>query len=159
MAMTEPWPDLAGRIEGRVHLLPVRIYYEDTDFSGVVYHANYLRYMERGRSDFLRLAGIHHAALHAGEGGEPMAFAVRHMAIDFLKPARIDDVLTVESRLHAVSGAAMQIDQRVLRAGDVLIGARVKAALVNGQGRPCRMPAALRALLLPFLEAEQPRGL
>src|SRR5262245_19133910 len=85
----------AGRFEGRVHFLPARVYYEDTDFTGVVYHANYLRYFERGRSDFLRAAGIHHTELL--NAAEPMGFAVNKISLEFLKAARIDDALVVET--------------------------------------------------------------
>lgn len=145
--MAERWPDLAGRIDAGVHILPVRVYYEDTDFSGVVYHASYLRFCERGRSDFLRLAGAHHAELAAGAIGEPLAFAVRHMVIDYLKPARIDDVVEVETCLHSVGGATVTLAQRVLRAGEVLFTAGVKAAVVNGEGRPRRLPGPVRAAL------------
>src|SRR6188508_2533283 len=93
------WPDLAGRIVAdafgrRRHVLPVRVYFEDTDFSGLVYHASYVRWCERGRSDFLRLIGNDHQALFAGAAGrEPAAFVVRRMGIEFLRPARIDEVL------------------------------------------------------------------
>lgn len=138
-----PWPDLAGRLDGGAHVLPVRVYYEDTDFSGVVYHASYLRFMERGRSDFLRLCGIHHAELDAGAAGERLAFAVRHMEIDFLKPARIDDVLEVRTTCREARGARLVLEQEVCRAGDALITAKVTAAVINSQGRPRRMPSEL----------------
>ncbi|HXK54698.1 MAG TPA: YbgC/FadM family acyl-CoA thioesterase, partial [Hyphomicrobiales bacterium] len=138
--MSERWPDLAGRLaEGR-HVLPVRVYYEDTDFSGIVYHASYLRFCERGRSDFLRLAGAHHTELlggagGAGGGGEALAFAVRHMVIDFLKPARIDDLLEVKTALGEISGASLTLDQQVERDGKALFTAKVRVVLVNGQGQ------------------------
>src|SRR5450432_3642750 len=102
------WPDLAGRLAedaggGRHHVLPIRVYFEDTDFSGLVYHATYLRWCERGRSDFLRLLGGDHRRLIDGSGGtEPAAFVVRRLALEFLKPARIDDVLEVETRVKNV---------------------------------------------------------
>ena len=104
---TTAWPDLAGRIveapDGRRHVLPVRVYFEDTDFSGLVYHVSYLRWCERGRSDFLRLLGVHHTMLIAGAGAtgsptEPAAFVVRRMSLEYLGPARIDEVLEVETR-------------------------------------------------------------
>src|SRR3954464_5996626 len=96
------WPQLSGRLEDGTHILPVRVYYEDTDFSGVVYHANYLRFLERGRTDFLRLAGVDQSTLPAG--GDGLILAVRRMALDFLKPARMDDVLVVETRAADVRG-------------------------------------------------------
>ena len=103
------WPDLAGRLVedagGRRHVLPIRVYFEDTDFSGLVYHATYLRWCERGRSDFLRLMGNDHQALIAGASGrEPAAFVVRRMHLEYLKPARIDEVLEVTTRAKELDG-------------------------------------------------------
>ncbi|MEI2385021.1 tol-pal system-associated acyl-CoA thioesterase [Breoghania sp. JC706] len=141
------WPDLSGHLEGGEHVLPVRIYYEDTDFSGIVYHASYLRFMERGRSDMLRLCDIHHSELDAGRTGERLAFVVRHMDINFLKPARIDDVLEIRTRCSSVQGARMIMEQQVVREGQVLIEAKVTAAVINPQGRPRRMPAELAVRL------------
>lgn len=136
---------LAGRIEGDQHILPIRVYFEDTDFSGIVYHANYLRYCERGRSDFLRLLGVHHAALYAGEiGGEQLAFAVKHMEIDFVRPAKIDDVLHVVTSTRTITGAALHLEQTVMRGDDVLFKALVTAALLNAAGKPIRLPAEIR---------------
>lgn len=146
----EPWPDLAGRLAGGRHVLPVRVYFEDTDFSGVVYHASYLRFMERGRTDFLRLAGIGHRALDRGEadGGERLAFAVRRMTLEFLKPARIDDLLEVETRVAEMTGARIVLQQAV-RLGDArLVTADVTVALVDGRGRVQRLPAEMRGRLV-----------
>ena len=140
---TDAWPDIAGRIEDGVHRLPIRVYYEDTDFSGAVYHANYLKFCERGRSDCLRLLGVHHHELHWHETEGRMGFVVRRMQCEFLKPARIDDLLVVESRFKELRGARMEIGQRVLRADDLLFSAEVTAALVDGNGRPKRMPAQI----------------
>ena len=139
--MPEPWPQLGGRITGGVHVLPVRVYYEDTDFSGAVYHANYLKFCERGRSDYLRLLGIHHHLL------DDMVFVVRRMVCDFLKPARIDDLLEVETRFVEQVGARFEISQRVKRATDSLFTAQVTAALVDGRGRPRRVPKVMAAAL------------
>jgi acyl-CoA thioester hydrolase len=140
----EAWPDLAGRIvedaDGVRHILPIRVYFEDTDFSGLVYHATYLRWIERGRSDLLRLRGIHHAALMAGEGSTPAAFVVRRMSLDFLKPARIDDVLEVETRIGGVTKATLELKQRVTRSGTELFRASVLVVLVSTAGRPLRLP-------------------
>ena len=135
---------LAGRIEGDTHILPVRVYYEDTDFSGVVYHANYLRFLERGRTDFLRLAGVDQSTLHAG--GDGLILAVRRMTLDFLKPARMDDVLVVETQAADVRGASFMLAQRILRRDDVIMTATVHVAAIAG-GRPARIPDALRAIL------------
>lgn len=138
------WPDLAGRIlgdaHGRHHVLPVRVYYEDTDFSGLVYHASYLRWCERGRSDFLRLLGIRHDALLAGEGGgTPAAFVVRRMAIEYLKPARIDDVLEVVTRPGAASKVTFELLQQIRRGSTILFTANVTVVLVGLDGRPQRL--------------------
>lgn len=129
----------AGRFAGREHRYPVRVFFEDTDLSGVVYHANYLRFMERARSDMLRLAGIDQRAVHdAGEG----AYAVADLAIRYRAPARLDDALLVVSRVTAVRAASVVIHQTVRRGPLVLTEAEVTAALVAPSGRPKRQPAA-----------------
>ena len=138
------WSHLSGALEGGVHVLPIRVYYEDTDFSGVVYHASYLRFMERGRTDFLRLAGVDQSTLH--EAGEGLIFAVRRMTIDFLRPARMDDVLVVETRTAQVRGASLTIAQTIRRGDEVIVTADVRVAAIS-QGRPARIPDALRAIL------------
>ena len=139
------WPQLAGRLVEGGHVLPVRIYYEDTDFSGFVYHASYLRFMERGRSDYLRLLGVEQGALFAEAAAEApgFAFVVRSMTIDFLKPAKIDDVVEVRTAPKEVAGASITLHQRVSRGGETLVEAEVKVAFVAG-GKPQRIPAALR---------------
>lgn len=139
--------DLAGQLTDFGHRLLVRVYFEDTDFSGVVYHARFLHFLERGRSDFLRLKGIGHQELADGIHGEPMAFAVRHMDIDFLRPARIDEVLCVETRTALLGGARIVLHQRILRGEEVLIEAKVKVAVISPEGKPRRMPAAVSVLL------------
>jgi len=147
------WPDLAGRIltdpsGRRRHVLPVRVYFEDTDFSGVVYHASYLRWCERGRSDFLRLVGNDHRALMSpSHAGEPAAFVVRRMQLEFLKPARIDDILEVTTRVKATTAAALTLDQRIGRGDSELFGAEVMVVLVSRSGKPLRLAAALRDAL------------
>jgi acyl-CoA thioester hydrolase len=144
------WPDLAGRIVAdasgrRRHVLPIRVYFEDTDFSGLAYHASYLRWCERGRSDFLRLLGNDHRALIAGVGGrEPAAFVVRRMALEFLKPARIDEVLEVATRTKETTAATLVLDQRISRDGVEHFTAEVTVVLVSVSGKPLRLSAALR---------------
>lgn len=146
------WPDLAGRVEGEAHILPVRVYFEDTDFTGLVYHANYLKFCERGRSDFVRLLGIHHRELIDGEGAaEAAAFVVRHMDIDFLKPARIDDVLEVHTACAEIGGAALTLLQEVKRDGVVLARLRVKVVLVSRSGKPMRLGVLVRGAFERFL--------
>jgi acyl-CoA thioester hydrolase len=141
------WPEIAGRIVDGVHRLPVRIYFEDTDFSGVVYHGSYVRFLERGRTDFLRVLGVGHDALDKGEHGERLAFTVRRMALEFLKPARIDDVVVVETSAGEVTGARGILVQRIVRGGDVLVTAEVTVAMINADGRARRWPQAVRLLL------------
>ena len=131
-------------MSGAPHRFGCRVYYEDTDFSGVVYHASYLRFMERGRTEFLRDHDVHHVALFGG--ADPVAFAVRSMAIEFLKPARMDDLLTIETWLHELGGASFEMAQRVLRGTEVLITAELRVAIIAG-GRPRRLPPALAAIL------------
>ncbi len=129
------------------HTLPIRVYYEDTDFSGVVYHASYLRFMERGRTELIRSLGVEQRELFDGETA--LGFVVRHMAIDFLKPAVMDDALIVETVTVAARGATMDLVQRVLRGDEVLVSAQVKVACVGG-GRARRIPDGLRKrLMLP----------
>lgn len=127
-----------------VHRLSVRVYYEDTDFSGVVYHANYLRYFERGRTELLRDLGVDQAALFAAE--PPLGFAVARIAVDFRRPARMDDLLDVETRVAEVGGASLTMHQRLARDGDLLVEATVRVAAVS-RGRAARLPRALADLL------------
>ena len=143
------WPDLAGRLSkaddgSQIHTLPIRVYFEDTDFTGVVYHATYLRWCERGRSDFLRLLGNDHQALLQGQDGAPAAFVVRRMNLDFRKPARIDDLLEVTTRMHEMSAAVLTLDQTVARDGVTLFEAQVQVVLVSLDGKPQRLSSRLR---------------
>jgi acyl-CoA thioester hydrolase len=146
------WPDLAGHLvedaAGRRHVLPVRVYFEDTDFSGLVYHGSYVRWCERGRSDFLRLMGNDHRALLAGsDGREPAAFVVRRMALEFLRPARIDEILEVTTRVAASTAATLTLDQRISRAQTLLFTAEVMVVLMSAAGKPLRLSARLRDAL------------
>jgi acyl-CoA thioester hydrolase len=131
---------IAGRLAADGHELLQRVYFEDTDFSGRVYHARYLHFLERGRSDFLRLLGIRHREL-ATEG---RAFAVRRMEIDFLRPASIDDILLVRTKTLEVSGARIRLAQEVLRDDERLVAAGVTVALIGRSGRPERLSPELR---------------
>ena len=139
---------LSGALTASGHRLHARVYFADTDFSGVVYHARYLEFFERGRSDFLRLAGVHHTELMDGLHGEKLVWVVRRMEIDFRGPARIDDILTVDTRTEEVSGARIFMRQQISRAATVLVEAKVEAALINGQGRPRRFPPGWVAAFL-----------
>lgn len=140
---------LSGALTDSGHRLKARVYYADTDFSGVVYHARYLEFLERGRSDFLRLSGVHHAEMAEGVHGEQLAWVVRRMEIDFRAPARIDDVLTIDTRVESVSGARIFMAQRIERGDDLLIEARIEAAIMSAQtGRPRRFPKEWAAAFL-----------
>lgn len=148
------WPDLAGRlveVDGRRrHVLPVRVYFEDTDFSGLVYHASYVRWCERGRSDFLRLLGNdHRELLGGGEGREPAAFVVRRMALEFLRPARIDEVLEVTTRVKQLTAATLTLEQTILRDGVPIFSAEVMVVLVSLSGKPQRLGERLRRAFEP----------
>ena len=144
----------AGAFEGREHILPVRVYYEDTDFSGVVYHANYLRYFERGRSDFLRLAGFSHAELFARE--DPVAFVVTRMEIEFRSPARIDDALTVRTTYDQARGPRLSISQRIWRGESLIAAAQVGLACVGADGRARKPPKGLVERLTPWFSPSMP---
>jgi acyl-CoA thioester hydrolase len=136
---------LDGAIANGRHAMHVRVYYEDTDFTGIVYHASYLRFMERGRTNYLRLIGADHRALfEAAEREAPgFAFVVRSMTIEFLKPARMDDVLAVVTTPEEVKGASVTLLQRVTRGGETLVEAHVRVAFISS-GRAQRIPMPLR---------------
>ncbi|MHA6288880.1 tol-pal system-associated acyl-CoA thioesterase [Maricaulis sp. CAU 1757] len=124
--------------DDNVHRLPIRIYYEDTDFSGIVYHARYLHFFERGRTESLRALDIHHSEL--AEDAAPLAFAVRRMSLEFDRAARIDDVLIVETRYRPSRGARLMIDQRLMREGECITRADVEAVCIDAVGRAKRPP-------------------
>jgi len=141
----------AGVLAGREHRLPIRVYYEDTDFTGLVYHAGYARWFERGRSEFLRCAGVEHTALMA----EDAAVVVTRLCIDYKRPARIDDALVVITSYESFSGPRVVIRQRIERAKngiwELLVSAEVDCAVITMDGRPRRPPASLAKALGPYL--------
>ena len=145
---------LDGEVRDGRHFQPVRVYYEDTDFSGVVYHASYLRFMERGRTNYLRLIGADHRALFEETAKEApgFAFVVRSMTIDFRKPARMDDVLTIVTEPAEVKGASVILGQRVMRGDDLLVDAKVQVAFVSG-GRARPIPKPLRIAMKADFDA------
>jgi acyl-CoA thioester hydrolase len=143
--MTEPF----GRFEGKTHILPIRVYYEDTDLSGLVYHANYLRYMERGRSEYFRAAGI--TRLAQLDDPEPTAWTLRKVALEYFRPARLDDLIEVHTRCVALSGARMTAEQTVRKGEGVLTQGQVEACIITLNGKPRRIPTEVREKLLPFL--------
>jgi acyl-CoA thioester hydrolase len=136
-----------GVLRNGTHRLPLRIYYEDTDFSGVVYHANYLRFLERGRTEFIRALGVDQRALHGEQG---VAFAVRAMRIEFLRPALMDDLVEVETQVEATDaprrGPLLTLSQRLRRGAELLTTATVEVVCLKA-GRPQRLPAVLREAL------------
>ncbi|MBT7943257.1 MAG: tol-pal system-associated acyl-CoA thioesterase [Alphaproteobacteria bacterium] len=137
----------AGAIEDGVHVMGVRVYYEDTDAAGIVYYANYLRYAERARTELLRHMGIESSSMMADLG---LAFAVKRCVMDFVKPAKLDDLLTIESRPLDVGGASLEIDQRVRRDGADLVRMELKLACMSLDGRPARLPGDIRERLENF---------
>ena len=145
-----------GLIDGKLHRFAVRAYFEDTDLSGVVYHANYLRWFERARSDFVRLLGIdQRAANEAGEG----AFAVADLTIRYAAPARLDDVVVIETRLEALGAASCRMHQRAYKAEAgqepiLLTEARERVGFIAPDGRPRRIPAAWHAAFAAILDQE-----
>lgn len=154
MTSAHHWPDLAGRLiddaAGRGHVLAVRVYFEDTDAGGVAYHASFVRWCERGRSDFLRLLGtdarrmIDGGAADAAESHEPAAFVVRRMTCDFRRPARMDDVLEVTTRVKELGGASVTLLQSIAREGRTIFEAEVTVVLVSVAGKPLRLSETLR---------------
>ena len=148
--MTAAQP-LGGAVRDGAHLHPVRVYYEDTDAAGLVYYANYLKFAERARSEMLRWLGIEQERLRAETG---LVFVVRRCNIDFLLPARLDDGLVVATRLRALGGASLDIDQDVLRDGALLARLASQIACLGPNGRPHRLPPALKTALASFSNPE-----
>lgn len=157
----EKWPDVAGRIirdaEGQRHVLPVRVYFEDTDAGGVVYHASFVRYAERGRTDFLRLLGTDARRLIDGsESREPAAFVVRRMTFDFARPGRMDDLLEVVTRVKELGGASVTLEQTIMRDGVRLVTADVVVVLISISGKPLRLSEAVRGAFQAHLGRKSP---
>lgn len=148
--IAKDWPDIAGRIvtddTGQRHVLPVRVYFEDTDAGGIVYHASYVRYCERGRTDFLRLMGSEARAMFDGsDSREPAIFVVRRMNMDFIRPGFMDDLLMVETRVKDIGGASVTLLQSVLREGKRIFEADVTIVLISKSGKPLRLSDRVRA--------------
>jgi len=140
---------LSGELTPFGHRLAARVYYADTDFSGLVYHARYLEFLERGRSDYLRLAGVRHTELLEGLRGERIVWVVRRMEIDFVKPAKMDDVLTIDTRTEKIAGARIFMAQELRRGEETLVRAKVEAAIIGESGRPRRFPEEWIEAFLP----------
>lgn len=138
-----------GRFDGRQHYFPIRVFYEDTDFSGVVYYANYLRFFERARSSFFRLAGVSHTELLERE--TPLAFVIRKIVLDYKASARIDDALTIVTTYDRFKGARLWVSQKIYREDQLLVTADSEAAVIDLNGRPRRAPGYVIEKLTPFL--------
>ena len=129
---------------GMTHSMPLRVYYEDTDAAGIVYYANYLKFAERGRTEMMRALGFAHSRIEAQTG---TIFTVRRLSADYCGPARLDDALSVDTRVLEIGGATVLLDQRICRDGEVLVALELLVACVGHDGRPRRIPAGLRAAL------------
>ncbi|MFT3725394.1 MAG: YbgC/FadM family acyl-CoA thioesterase [Hyphomonadaceae bacterium] len=138
-----------GHFCGREHILPLRIYYEDTDFSGVVYHANYVRYLERGRSEFIRSIGASHTAMLQCEA--PVTFMVSRLDLRFVRPAKIDDRLDVRTLMEFAKGARVACRQTITRGGELILEALVENVCVSLDGRPRRIPRLLNERVAAYL--------
>ena len=145
--MAESFHD--GEIRDNQHYFCVQVYLEETDAGGIVYHSNYLKYMERARHSFLKLLGISHKDMM--NGPNPAMFAVKALSVDYMKPAVLDDQLEIQSHLHHLGGASFTLDQKVMRDQGEICVARVKIALLDAQGRPARMEKALSRKLEDLL--------
>ena len=144
-------PASSGKAHAYTHTFPIRVYYEDTDAGGVVYYANYLRFAERARTEFMRDAGADHAGMLRDTG---LSFFVRRCEADYLKPARLDDLLQVETRIIHVGGASLEAMQTVKRNGEDLVRLKVKLACLNRGGRPARLPDGIQAALQKYFQSD-----
>lgn len=147
-------PD-SGVVEAGAHRIGLRVYYEDTDAAGIVYHANYLKLAERARTEMMRCLGLDHGSLRARFG---LVFTVRRCQIDFLVPARLDDLLEVDTRLLRLGGASLDLEQRVLCQGRLLARLELRLALVGEGQQVARLPAELAAVLRPVAGASAAHG-
>ena len=138
-----------GWFEGASHVFPLRVYFEDTDAAGIVYYANYFKFAERARTEMMRLLGHAHSSMMAGDD---LAFAVRHCTGDYRRPAKLDDALLVRTRVAELHGASLVAEQDVERDGQVLVAMRLKLVCMRPDGRPGRLPGALRERLEAFVE-------
>ncbi len=145
----------SGQIVDGLHVLPLRIYYEDTDAQGIVYYANWLRFLERGRTELLRLLGQEHSALRDESG---LNWVVRRCTIDYLKPARLDETIEIRTSCGELRGASMHLLQEARRDEDTLVRADLLIACMDGTGRPARLPAPVRTALAQVAGTEAPRS-
>lgn len=143
---------LSGHFDGQEHVLPLRVYYEDTDAAGIVYYANYLRFAERARTEMLRLAGISQSVMAQDHG---LAFAVRDCSVDYKRPARLDDLVEVRSRLLRLGAAAVKAEQRITRDAEELACIQARVACIGRDGKASRIPESVRSALLPYCCSEE----
>jgi acyl-CoA thioester hydrolase len=148
-------PPTSGRIEGGRHILPLRVYYEDTDAAGIVYYANWLRFLERGRTEMLRLLGQEHSALRAERD---INWVVRRCAIDYLRPARLDDAIEIVTICGELRGASLEMRQEARCAGEALVRAELVVACMSPAGRPVRLPSEIRQALQAVAQPDPPRS-
>ena len=142
---------MSGRFQDGEHVLPLRVYYEDTDAGGIVYYANYLKFAERARTELLRLVGVNQSEMSKEYG---LVFAVRDCMADFRRPARLDDMVEVRSRLIEVGAASARADQRITRRGEELASIQARIACIRLDGKPVRMPPPVRAVLTPLCQSD-----
>jgi acyl-CoA thioester hydrolase len=142
-------------VSALAHTLPLRVYYEDTDAAGIVYHANYLKFAERGRTEMLRSLGFGHRRLGQESG---VGFAVRRCLVDYLAPARLEDALVVDTTLADIGAATLQVRQQIRRGGELLADLDILVACIGSDGRPRRLPSALREVLTRDSAATEPRA-
>jgi acyl-CoA thioester hydrolase len=138
-----------GEFKGREHHFPLRVFYEDTDFTGIVYYANYLRFFERARSSFFRLVGFNHAELWNSE--DPIAFAIRSIQIDYKKSAKVDDDLSIVTTYDKIRGARLWVTQSCYRGSELLVTATSEAACISPEGKPKRAPSWMTSQLSQYL--------
>ena len=147
---------IAGAFHGKVHQLPMRVYYEDTDAGGIIYYANYLKFFERGRSDYLRLLGVDQRAMLDATGEDYLAFAVRRIKIDYLAPGHLDDILIIHTMMTDFGAARIEIAQRIICDDRVLATATLTIAALDIEGRPRRLPERMKQMLpAQMMEANQ----
>ena len=145
------WPERANSLMVQTypaHSFDIRVYYEDTDAGGIVYHGSHVRFLERGRTEFLRSIGLDQSVLMSADRGKPLLFVVRRMELDYIKPARLDDLLTVTTELKELGGARLVLEQRLMRDIDMILTGRVTVAAISSDGRPMRIPSDIRKRFL-----------
>ena len=150
--MSASTAELSGRFEAQEHVLPLRVYYEDTDAAGIVYYANYLRFAERARTELLRLLSVDQSVMAAEQG---LAFAVTDCRVRYRSPARLDDLLEVRSRLTALGAATLEAEQAIIHRKRPIADIAVRVACLRRDGRPARIPKTLRAALAPYCRSRK----